>query len=87
MKKIDYFYLWLINIIIFIISINSGSLFTYFIFILLTLVLILSYFYPKVILNNLKVISVYSNVVEAFKNSEFNVKLSIYNPLIFPVFF
>ncbi len=87
MKKIDYFYLWIINIVIFVISINSGSLFTYFIFILLTLILILSYFYPKFVLNNLKVINLSSDVSESFKNSEFNLKLSIYNNSIFPVFF
>jgi len=87
MKKIDYLYLWIINGVLFIISINSGSLFTYLVFVLLTLILILSYFYPKFALNNLKIISLYSNTIDVFKNSEFYIKFVIYNNSIFPVFF
>jgi|GEM_PF-1623699 hypothetical protein len=87
MKKIDYFYLWIINGVLFIIAINSGSLFTYLIFVLLSLILILSYFYPKVALSNLKIIGLYSNTIDVFKNGEFNIKFVIYNDSIFPIFF
>ncbi len=87
MKKIDYLYLWIINVVLFIIAINSGSLFTYLIFVLLTLILILSYLYPKFALNNLKIINLYSNTIGVFKNGEFNIKFVIYNDSIFPVFF
>ncbi|MGC8814760.1 MAG: hypothetical protein ACP5O4_00930 [bacterium] len=87
MKKIDYFYLWIINIFLFIISINSGSLFTYLIFILLTLVLILAYIYPEFSLKNLRIIELSSDTLDVFKNGEFNIKISLYNNSIFPVFF
>lgn len=87
MKKLDYFYLWVINILLFIISVNSGSLFTYLIFILLTLILIVAYAYPKFSLNNLKIIALSSNTLDVFKNGEFNLEISLYNSSIFPVFF
>ena len=87
MKKIDYLYAWFLNIVLFIISFNSGSLFTYLIFIFLTLILVISYVYPLLSFKNLEVVKFSSEVKETFKNSEFKIRFSIYNNSFLPVFF
>lgn len=87
MGKKEYFYTWLISLLTLVISVNTGSPLAFFLFVIISTTLILSFLYPLITYNYVKIKKIHIKPNKIYKNQKATIYIRIKNQSLLPILF